>query len=321
MLSVTFDRVSSLIDPSKIFVLTVESQVDLVHQQLPLIPEANIFPEPAGRNTAPSLAVAAAMALAAGDDEPLLCCPSDHIINDASSFERVVRQAAVIASKQDILITFGIRPVYPSTGYGYIESGSPLDGGNGDIYSVSRFHEKPEIEKARDYINRSGYYWNSGIFMWRPSVFLDAWKRFVPEGTEPLERISEAIGSNRFIDTVGHQYPLMPAVSVDYGILEKADNVAVIPADLGWNDVGSWDALYDILPADEDGNRSPGKVESIDSTGNLFFHPGGTIAAIGVKDLIIVVDGDTVMVCGKGESQRVRSLVEKMEKEGKKEIL
>ncbi|MBN2184073.1 MAG: mannose-1-phosphate guanylyltransferase [Candidatus Krumholzibacteriota bacterium] len=313
MLSVTYGRISSLVDPGHIFILTVADQVDLVRKELPDLPEKNILSEPVGRNTAPSLALAAMAAASAGDDEPLLCCPSDHIISDTAEFHSVVKRASKIVSEKDLLLTFGVRPDNPSTGYGYIESGDRCDEGIKDLFSVDRFHEKPDRRDAVRYLEHGGYYWNSGIFMWRPSVFLAAWKRFMPDGVEPLSRIADAFGSGRFDDVLGSEYISLPAVSVDYGILEKADNVAVIPVEFGWNDVGSWDALYGILSEDSDGNRGAGLIESIDSKGNIFFNPGGTTAAIGIEDLIVVVDRGTVMVCRKGDSQRVKDLLEKME--------
>ncbi len=314
MLSVTYDRVASITDPGRIFVLTVAGQAGLVRDELPELPEENIFSEPVGRNTAPSLALAAVAAASSGNDEPLLCCPSDHVIGDDKAFRAVIKKAERVASEKDLLITFGVRPDRPSTGYGYIESGDLYDGGTQDLFSVSRFHEKPDRPKAAEYIRHGGYYWNSGIFMWRPSVFLSAWHRHIPGGSEPLSAIAEALGTGRFEEVMASRYPSMPDLSVDYGILEKAENVAVIPAEFGWNDVGSWDALYDILPEGGDGNRSAGHTESLDSKGNIFFNPEGTIAAIGIEDIIVVVDRGTVMLCRKGDSQRVKELVEKIEK-------
>jgi mannose-1-phosphate guanylyltransferase len=322
MLSVTFDRCAAFVPPERIFLFTVAEQVPLVRSELPELSPENIFAEPAGRNTAPTLAVAAAMANHRGGDEPVLCCPADHLIREEEAFEKLVRSAEKMAANSEVLVTFGIAPGYPATGYGYIEAGEPLEKqGDFEFSRVHRFHEKPDRAKAESYIQTGGYYWNSGIFMWRPSVFLEAWSRFIPEGTLPLEMISASFGTDGQKQVIEEYYPQMPSISVDYGILEKADNVVVAPADLGWNDVGSWDALFEILPLDERGNTGTGDMELIDAGGNLFFNPGGITAAIGVEDLIVVVNGGTVLVCRRGQSQRVRELIESLEKAQKTDLL
>ena len=326
MLAVTYHRLVRLVKPGRIFLLTVIDQVDMVREELPELPEENIFAEPAGRNTAPSLAVAAAMARIRGDDQPLLCCPSDHLIKDLDEFASVVRLAAETAAREDVLITFGITPDRAATGSGYIEAGAGYGDNTGNaeekkIFSVKRFHEKPDYETAGKYLQKGGFFWNSGIFMWRPSVFLAAWERFLPEGVQPLLKIEQSLKNTGREKVIALEYPLMPAISVDCGILEKADNVVVIPADFEWNDVGSWDALYDILPDGKDGNKGLGEIESIDSSGNVFFNPGGTTAAIGVNDLIVAVKDGTVMICRRGDSQRVKELLEKIKSEGKEKLL
>ncbi len=330
MLSLTFRRVLPLARPEKIIVLTVKDQESLVRTELPELPADNIITEPVGRNTAPSLALAAAAVKSRGGDEPILCCPSDHLIVRTDEFERVCRAAASLASEKDLLVTFGIAPDHPSTGYGYIEAGDrPAHAGNrserrgpgGEACPVIRFHEKPGSAKATEYLEKGTFFWNSGMFMWRPSVFLKAWDKFLPAGREPIEKIGRALEGGDSSAAIEDEYPRLPAISVDYGILEKADNVVVIPADIGWSDVGSWDALGGILPADGYGNSISGKVESIDSAGNIFFNPNGVTAAIGVKDLIVVADGGIVMVCRRGDSQRVKELMELLEKNGEETIL
>ncbi|MBU8921919.1 MAG: mannose-1-phosphate guanylyltransferase [Bacteroidales bacterium] len=324
MLSVTFDRLASLVDPSRILVVTVAGQLGLIREILPGLPPENIFAEPLGRNTAPSLAVAAAMVKSRGDDQPLLCCPSDHIIRDTEEFERVVTIGSSIVERQDVLVTFGIKPDHPATGYGYIEAGPSLPRQNiGEtdrpendadcVLEVSRFHEKPTLEKARKYLDDGNFFWNSGIFMWRPSTFLAAFAEFLPEGMGPLDRMGAAFGSDESDDVIKSEYGKMPATSVDYGILEKASNVVVIPTDMGWDDVGSWDALENILPVDENGNYGTGRAVSIDSSDNIFFNRDGIIATVGINGLVVAVKDGNVLVCRRGDSQRVRELLDAME--------
>ncbi|MBD3180311.1 MAG: NTP transferase domain-containing protein, partial [Candidatus Latescibacteria bacterium] len=310
MLSITYERLSSFIPPEKIILITVEDQIELARKELPDLPSCNLVAEPSGRNTAPALALAALMVRERSGDEPLLACPADHLITERDNFTDLAVRASGFAADSEILITFGIKPEYAATGYGYIESGGEINGGGGNILEVRRFHEKPERDLAEDYIRRGGFFWNSGIFVWRPSVFLQAWEVYLPSGSQPLREIAGSIGKPEMTRVIKKNYPRLPAISVDYGILEKAENVAVIPGELGWNDVGSWDALYDIHEADGKNNISIGDSEAIDSGGCIFYNPGGFTAAIGVKDIIVVSRDGIVMVCRRGESQKVREIVD-----------
>jgi mannose-1-phosphate guanylyltransferase len=314
MLAVTFRRIAALVSPDRIFILTLEELVPLVRNEVPRLPKGHIFAEPVGRNTAPSIAVAAALVRRAGGDEPFLVCPADHTIADEGAFRRAVRAAAVVAARRDVLVTFGVVPTYPATGYGYIEAGRELDTSRGvSVLEAKRFHEKPDAKRAAAYVRRR-YFWNSGIFLWRPSVFLDAWSRHLDGGLAPLDAIERALGTRNLRRVAAREYPRMPAISVDYGILEKARNVVVVPAAVGWSDVGSWDSLLDLLPTDRRGNAGAGELELVDAHNSLFFNPGGVTAAVGVDDLIVVVKGTTVLVCRRGESQRVREIIERLEK-------
>jgi mannose-1-phosphate guanylyltransferase len=322
MLAVTFRRLTGFIPPERILLLTLEEHVPIARAELPALSTDNIFAEPVGRNTAPSLAVGAAMVRELGGDAPMLCCPADHLIGDPATFREIVNAACVVAVERDVLVTFGITPRYPATGYGYVEADSKTERQEDHpFHRVLKFHEKPDEAQADEYLRKKSFFWNSGIFMWRPSVYLSAWERFLPEGVEPLQRIADSLMSGNGDETVTVEYPRMPAISVDYGILEKADNVIVFPTDLGWNDVGSWDALFDILPGDDDGNAGEGIRETIDAKGNLFFNRSGMTAAIGVEDIIVVVNNGTVLVCKRGQSQRVRDLIDTLEQKGRNELL
>jgi mannose-1-phosphate guanylyltransferase len=322
MLRLTFRRLARIVPPERMFVLTVSGMERATQSELPEIPLENIFTEPVGRNTAPSIAVAAALVRRSGGDAPMLCCPADHLIGREDEFSGLVEAAASVAAQREVLVTFGIRPDRPSTGYGYIEAGGEVADRQGRSFlRVDRFHEKPDLATAQSYVQRGSFFWNSGIFVWRPSVFLDAWERYVPQGIEPLGNIVRSLDAEDREDTIASEYPRLPAVSVDYAILEKADNVIVVPAELDWSDVGSWDALFDLLPADGSGSRGVGYWQGIDSKGNLFFNPGGTTVAIGVEDTVVVVNGSSVLVCKRGHSQKVRQALERIEKDGKTELL
>jgi mannose-1-phosphate guanylyltransferase len=219
-------------------------------------------------------------------------------------------------------VTFGVVPTSPATGYGYVETGPAIETRGGlRAFEARRFHEKPNARRAAAYVRSKRHYWNSGIFLWRPSVYLAAWDRHLPEGRAPLAAIGRALGTVGQRRVVAREYPKMPAISVDYGVLEKASNVVVVPADIGWSDVGSWDALFDLLRADRHGNVGKGRLELVDCRGSLFFNPGGTTAAVGVEDVIVVVEGATVLVCKRGESQRVREIIDRLKQERRTDLL
>jgi mannose-1-phosphate guanylyltransferase/mannose-6-phosphate isomerase len=306
----------SFLPAERILVLTAADQADAVRSDLSELIPGNLFAEPVGRNTAPSLAAAAAIVRARGSDDSVLCCPSDHLIADEEAFRAAVA-AAGEAAAGDVLVTFGIEPTGPETGYGYIEAaaGEPERG----ILKVERFHEKPDRDTARGYLEKGNFFWNSGIFVWRPSVFIEAWDAFLPEGTEPLRGIESAAGEGREAEAAAELYPRMPSISVDFGILEKADNVIVVPVSMGWSDVGSWDALGEILDGDASGNSGTGEMELIDSSGNIIYNPEGFTAVVGVDDIIVAVSGGRVLVCRKGESQRVREILQRLEEKDRKE--
>jgi mannose-1-phosphate guanylyltransferase len=322
MLALTYRRLAALMPPDRIFILTLEELVPLVRKEIPRLSRGRIFAEPIGRNTAPSIAVAAALVRRMGGDEPFLVCPADHSIANEGAFRRAVRAAAAVAAKHDVLVTFGVVPSYPSTGYGYIEAGRRFEKRNGiAVLRAKRFHEKPDAKRAAAYVRARRFFWNSGIFIWRPSVFMDAWSRHLDAGRAPLAAIEHALGTRSVRRVVAREYRRMPAISVDYGILEKAGNVVVVPVDIGWSDVGSWDSLIELLRTDKLGNAGVGCMELVDSRNNLLFNPEGVTAAVGVDDLIVVVEGRTVLVCRRGESQRVREITDRLERKKRKALL
>jgi mannose-1-phosphate guanylyltransferase len=322
MIALTWKRLRALVPAERILVMTGAGQSEGVRGELPELGKENLLSEPVQRNTAPALAVASVIVQSRGDDEPILCCPSDHLVTDPGGFREAVRTAEAAASEGDILVTFGVEPASPATGYGYIEaSGGAGENSPHGTRRVKSFHEKPDRERARTYVESGRHYWNSGMFMWRPSVFIEAWESFIPKGRELLGGYRDAAAQGRLEAYVGEHYGSMPSISVDYGIMEKASNVAVVPASFGWSDVGSWDALFEIFRPDARGNVSAGDTVLLDSSGNLLYNPGGLIAAVGVEDLIVAVRGDRVLVCRRGDSQRVREILEILEEDGRQEHL
>jgi mannose-1-phosphate guanylyltransferase/mannose-1-phosphate guanylyltransferase/mannose-6-phosphate isomerase len=274
------------------------------------ITDATIVLEPAARNTAPAIALAA---LAADRGAQLLVMPSDHVIEKNDSFMAAVASAAPLCA-QGWFATFGITPDAPETGYGYIRRGEELAPG---VNKVESFVEKPDIETARSYVESGDYSWNGGIFMFTAGAYLDALGRLEPEmlaaASEGMEKARRE-GGRIYPDAKA--FGASPSESVDYAVMEKVGRVAVVPVDMGWSDLGSWDALHAIAPRDTKNNAQHGEVVAIDTTGCLLRTDGPLVAAVGIKDLIVIATGDAVLILPRGSSQDVKRAVEALKREG-----
>jgi mannose-1-phosphate guanylyltransferase len=261
--------------------------------------------EPIGRNTAPAIALAC---MALQRDELVLVTPSDHLIKNEDEYLKVVKRAAELANNEN-LVTFGIKPSFAETGFGYIESES-LNSEN-----VKAFHEKPDLESATKYVESGNYYWNSGMFMFQAGVFLDELKKYSPGIYEACER---AMGKARDswesqMLRIQHEDMLkIPSDSIDYAVMEKSEKVKVVPSDIDWNDVGSFDALFDELPKDQDGNTINTQHISIDSKNNLIYGSGRKIATVDIEDTLVIDTGDALLVSKKGSSQKVKQIVQEL---------
>jgi len=272
--------------------------------------DAAIILEPEARNTAPAIALAA---LVLPPDTPMLVMPSDHVIADVAAFEAAVTQAAALAA-QGWLVTFGITPTGPETGYGYIHQGEALDAGG---FRAARFVEKPDRETAQGFLDDGGYHWNGGIFLFTAGRYLEELENHAPE----IVAAARAAFDAGHRDGAVHRpeasaFADAPSTSIDYAVMEKAQQVAVVPVSMGWSDVGSWDALHEITAKDEGGNALSGDVLAIDTANNLIRSDGPKVTAIGVEDLIIVATKDAVLVMPRGESQRVKEIVDRLKAEG-----
>jgi len=322
MLSVTYRRLSEFIPEENILILSSGDLKDSILSEITSMREENLFSEPVGRNTAPAIALSAVIIRKRAGDVPFLVCPADHLIADKGSFQNSATAAMELASRDEVLVTFGIKPSYPATGFGYIEASEEYCKiGDLKFLRTARFHEKPDEERAKHYYNSGSYYWNSGIFVWRPDVFLSALQEFLPEAYEIVDELAHAMERDELESLMDKIYPQMPSISVDYAIMEKADNVVTLPVDFGWNDVGSWDALYDIINTDDNENAVRGDHLAIDSRGNLIFNTDGFTALIGVEDVIVVKQGDSLLVCKRGMSQRVKEVVERLEKSNRDDLI
>ena len=318
----TVDRIRPLVPPERTLIVTGRSHAAELIRQLPEIPAENILIEPVGRNTAPCIGLAALHILSRVRDEVMLVLPSDHRIGDEAAFRRILQAAAGEAIQGDPLVTIGIRPTGPETGYGYIEQGD-LSSTFGDdkIYRVRSIREKPAREQAEQFLAQGGFSWNSGMFVWKASTILGAIKRFLPELHEGLMQIREALGTEREEEIVGEVYLAQKGVSIDYGVMEKAENVLVVPGDFDWSDLGSWDALWEVSGKDGNGNVARGDFVGIDAGDCLIHSPGKLVALVGVRDLLVVETDDALLICRRGRSQDVRKVVEVLEKDGRKEYL
>ena len=307
MLQATWLRVAA-IAPSPPIVVANEEHRFLAAEQLRLIGVSNpaIVLEPIGRNTAPAIAAAALRAMAAGDDPLLLVLPSDHVVRDADAFRAAV-QAASQAAEQGALVTFGIVPNAAETGFGYIQSES----GEG-VRKVLRFVEKPDADAAQKYLDEGGYYWNSGMFLFRASRYLDELRKFRPDILEATTRAFEAAKRDGdFIRLDKDAFAACPSDSIDYAVMEKTDAAMVLPVDIGWNDVGSWSALWDVSEQDGDGNAHHGDVVSVDSR-DSYAYARRLVALVGVDNLVVVETDDAVLVARKDRVQQVKDVVAKL---------
>lgn len=278
----------------------------------------DIILEPFGRNTAPAIALAALNAVKDGSDPVLLVLPSDHDIRDVDSFLKAV-MVGEEKSEQDNFVTFGIVPDKPETGYGYIKAGDSISDG---CYSVAQFVEKPDQDTAEDYINQGGYYWNSGMFMFKASIYLQALEELSPE---IFAACSTAFKTSKidmdFIRIDSDAFEKCPSDSIDYAIMEKVDNAVVIPVDIGWSDVGSWAALHDLGNVDDMDNTIIGDVESEASRNCYIRAESKLVVALGVEDLVIVDTDDALLVAHRGKVQDIKPIVEKLHNDGREEVM
>jgi len=306
-------RTLGIIQASDIFIVTSQQYLYSVKEQLSEIHPAlvnNILLEPCQKNTAPAIALALKYILeerGAGKDETLLVTPSDHMITPEDTFCECIKKAESLAKKGRI-VTFGVTPSYPETGYGYIQGGAPF---MNDALVIDRFVEKPDFQTAQSYISSGNFYWNSGIFAFQIGTMLEEFDAFNPDISKYLKEPYEQFH--------GH-FEYLPNISIDYAVMEKSKKTVVLPIDFTWSDVGSWDNVYDIFPKDENRNGKFGDVIAIDTKDSLILGDKRLIATIGLEDMLIVETPDVVLIAKKKESQKVKELVSRLKKLGRKEV-
>jgi mannose-1-phosphate guanylyltransferase len=322
MLRLTIERVGDLARPDEVFVFTNREQREAVLAEVAgLVPAANVIGEPEVRNTAPCIGLAALLARERHGDGPMLVLPADHLVEPAQRFRDVVRAGARYVTKNDALLTFGIVPARPETGYGYIRPGAELWRDDGaSVLRAEAFLEKPAPERARELV-ASGCLWNSGMFLWRAGVLLEGLARHLPELHTVLERIASALGTRPLDEVLNEEYRRTAAISIDYGLMEKADNVAVMRADFTWNDVGSWEFVRDLSDADADGNVLIGEHVAIDARGNTVISRDRLVGLVGVENVVVVDAGDAILVCRRDRVQDVRKIVAELKRRGRNNLV
>jgi mannose-1-phosphate guanylyltransferase len=333
MLEQTLSRLGPLFPPSRQWVVTNTEQAASVRKQLPRVPAKNIIAEPVGRNTAAAIGLAAAHLLHSGmgkqNDALMAVLPADHYIAQPEQYVKIVRAALKVAETAGSLVVLGIPPTRPDTGFGYIErgSGKPLDAEGVPVFSVRQFTEKPALERAKEYVSSGLYYWNAGMFFWRVSTFLGNLATYLPKTHDALMTLAGEIGTPRYERMLARIYPKLENISVDYAILEPATrpsitpSVFVLPAEVGWSDIGSWAAVYELLATKAGENVSAGKFTTIDANGNFFWSPKKFVAAVGVQDLVVVETEDALLICPRERAQDVGKIVKWIEAEKLSKLL
>jgi len=311
------DRLEGLVPPERIFVITNADLVDVTREAAPALPASHIIGEPFGRDTAAAVALGCALVKERDPNASFCVLTADHIIKDVDAYQQTLRDGLALASREDVLITIGIPPTEPSTGYGYIEAG--------DLYSedmdthflkTDRFVEKPDAETARRYMAAGGFYWNSGMFIWSVRALEQALEAHRPALAEMMRDVSPAVGTDRFSAALKTAYDKLDKISIDYAVMEKAANIVMAIGSFPWDDVGSWQALENHFDVDEHGNVMIGDARGLDAARNVVVSEGRLTAIIGVTDVVVVQAAGATLVCARERAQDVKKMVEQLRKAG-----
>jgi mannose-1-phosphate guanylyltransferase len=315
------DRIASLFQPEEIFVVTGEEHLESLLLQAPELPRANFLLEPVGQGTAPAIGLGAVHLRRRDPQAVMVVLTADHFIRDVEQFRRVLTAAAQVAEKGH-LVTLGITPSFPSTGFGYIQQGEQLYEVDGfAVFRALRFTEKPSPETAFQMVESGLYTWNSGMFIWRVDRIMEEFARQMPDLYDVLMQIDAVLGTPAYEPTLRRLWPELVPQSIDYGVMEGARDVVVIPVDIGWSDVGNWSSMREILPADADGNVVVGEHVGLDTRNTIVFGGRRLIATIGLEDMIIVDTDDALLICPLDREQDVREMVRQLREMGRKEVL
>lgn len=308
MIQLTVERILPLVNMEDIFIATNQDYAALVHEQLPQLPEENILCEPVGRNTAPCIGMGAMRISKKYEDAVMFVLPSDHLIKYNTMFLDTLTYASEVAESGPNLVTIGITPDYPETGYGYIKF--QPDCTHGHAFAVDCFVEKPNLETAKQYLAAELYLWNSGMFIWKLSSILRNLEKYLPDTFEGLCRIRDSLGTDEEAAVLEREFSAFQSESIDYGIMEKAENIFTIPGAFGWDDVGSWLAVERIRPGNDFGNIIDGNAVTVDTKRCIIQGGKKLIATVGLEDIIIVDSDDAILVCEKSDAGQIKKVLE-----------
>ena len=308
-IQMTFDRFKGIVDPENVWVVTSARYAEIVKAQLPEIPVSNILLEPCRRNTAPCIAYVSWRIKMQNPKANLVITPSDHLITDVFEFQRVIKSALEFTSDTDAIVTLGMKPTRPETGYGYIKADmNSASMRNKEIYRVDAFKEKPNLETAKQYIQGKEYYWNSGLFIWNVETIVNALRIYAPEVSQIFEGMQNVYGTVKEQETVDQLFPSSPNISIDYAVMENADEIYVFPADFGWSDVGTWGSLHTLAPTDANGNNGIGQNIQFFESKNCVVHTTEEKRVIiqGLDGYIVAEKDNTLLICKLSEEQRIK---------------
>jgi len=318
MIQETVQRLNGLVKYENIIVITNRIQKPRVIQQLPEIPEENIIDEPFGKNTAPCIGLAATLINKKSSNAVMITLPADHLIKDKVEYQNVIKEAINFAEKSDGLVTIGINPTRPETGYGYIQiEDKEIEKG---VHEVKTFAEKPNLNTAKRFLKAGDFLWNSGMFIWKVSSILDEIRIYMPDLFEGLKEIKKHIGKSDFNSELTKVYGQLKSISIDYGIMEKSKNVYLIQGNFDWNDVGSWEAVYQLSDKDSNQNTKVGDIYTSDTTNSYIFSPSKFTAVIGLENVVIINTRDSLLVCDRSKAQDVKLVVDHLKLNNRNEL-
>lgn len=312
-IQLTYDRFKGVVPPENVWVVTSANYFDIVKEQLPEIPESNILLEPCRRNTAPCIAYVSWRIKKNNPKANLIISPSDHIVLDTEEFKRVINSALDFTADSDAIVTLGMKPTRPETGYGYIQADlSTASLRNNNIFRVDAFKEKPNLETAKVYVSQKEYFWNSGIFVWNVNTIVNALRIYQPDIAEIFEGLMPYLGTSSEQEMINEKFPLCNNISIDYAVMEKAEEIFVYPANFGWSDVGTWGSLQTIVDKDVRGNALVGDNIKVYETQNCIIHTTEEkkVVVQGLDGYIVAEKGDTLLICKLSEEQRIKEFSE-----------
>lgn len=313
LLQLTVDRFKGICPTENVWIVTSAAYAGIVRQQLPDVPSQNILQEPCRRNTAPCIAYVSWRIKSQNPKANIVVSPSDHIVMDVQEFQRVVNSSLKFVSETDAILTLGMKPTRPDTGYGYIQADlNASSAANKELFPVDRFREKPDLETAKAYIAQNNFFWNAGIFIWNVSTIVNAFRVYEPAIAEIFESMNEVYGTEQEQETINVRFPDCPNISVDYAILEKADEIFVFPADFGWSDLGTWGSLRENSQRDAQGNALIGQRIDMYESQNCMVHTTGEKRVViqGLDGYIVAEENGTLLICKLSEEQRIKQFSE-----------